>query len=208
MKTRKINKISKSLFMATLIAVAMVTATSCSKDGGSNNNGTGSGLTGWYADLSLTAKQSDFNAINTAINNHELLTSYTYNKYYATYDLFIGSDGLYRDSDPHFGRLRFSINYPLLFIHIIDDSTLQMGSGMLYVEDGSGTYSYDMLYKLYAGPIFENMAYYGRLNYYTYVKTDNKIIVSNGDIYTVTNSGLIQDGTSSLLSKYDPSKRY
>lgn len=207
MKTRKTNKIGKALFLATMIVAAMISPTSCSKDGGSGD-GMGSGLTGWYTDLSHTAKQSDFNAINTAINNHELLASYTHNKYYATYDLFIGSNGFYNDTDPYFGRLRFSINTPLLFIHIIDDTTLQMGSGMLYVEDGSGTYSYDMLYKLYAGPIFENMAYYGRLNYYTYVKTDNKIIVSNGDIYTVTSSGLIEDGSSSLLSKYDPSRRY
>ena len=52
------------------------------------------------------------------------------------------------------------------------------------------------------------MTYYGTPSYYTYTRVDNKIIVSNGDIYTVANGGLIKDGGSSKWSKYDPSKVY
>ncbi|MBR3758730.1 MAG: DUF1566 domain-containing protein [Bacteroidaceae bacterium] len=76
--------------------------------------------------------------------------------------------------------------------------------GYLY-EDGAS--NNEALYTFYAGSIFGNMTYYGTPTYYTYAKVDNKLIVSNGDIYTVTSDGLIKDGSSALWSKYDPKKR-
>ena len=83
MKTNKI-----TIFGMVLLAVVMLCAAGCTKD-----NGLGSGLQGWYTDLSQPAQQSDFNEINTAINNHELLSSYgSGNNYYATYDLFIDDE--------------------------------------------------------------------------------------------------------------------
>lgn len=202
MKTIK----SKSTFFGMmLLAMSMLFASSCKKD-------VSGGLTGWYADLSYPAKQSDFNEINMAIINHELLKSYyysgEYHNYYATYDLFVDSDGYYSDSDPHCGRLRFSINNAFSAIQIVDGSTLKYFGGGLYVEGGYGTSGMEPFYKLYAGSIFGNMAYYGTPIYYTYVKSDNKIMVSNGDIYTITNGGLVKDGSSTVLDKYDPSKRY
>ena len=169
-----------------------------------SDSGGNSGLKGWYLDLSSVAKQSDFNEINKAIRNKEVLTSYKYNEYVASRDLFINSDGSYNDTDSHFGRLRFSIDFFINVVRILDDQTLVFYIGYLY-EDGAS--NNEALYTFYAGSIFGNMTYYGTPTYYTYAKVGNKLIVSNGDIYTVTSDGLIKDGSSALWSKYDPKKR-
>lgn len=181
-----------------MAAIAIIGLSSCQKL-------TGGGMTGWYTDLSKVAKQSDFNVINEAIDSKEVLSSYRTGKYIASYDLFIGSDGQYNDSAASFGRLRFTIPTVINTIRIVDSNTLIFYVGYLYV-DGRG-YG-DAVYKLYAGRIFGNMAYYGSPSYYTYAKADNKILVSNGDIYTIVDGGLIKDGGSSRLSKYDPTQRH
>ena len=181
---------------------------SCTKDSGSENGNSIGGNTtiGWYADLNRVAKQSDFVEINKAINNHELLSSYpsSGNYYYASRDLFI-INGMYSDSDAHFGRLRFSVPNPIMVYRVLDDQTFLVYNPFLY-EDGAG--SGEAVYKLYAGSIFGNMTYYGSPTYYTYVKSENKILVTNGDIFTITNNGLIKDGSATTFSKYDPTKRY
>lgn len=199
MKAIKTKSIISSML---LLAVIMLYTTSCKKES--------SGLQGWYTDLSQPAQQSDFNEINTAINNHELLSSYgSGNNYYATYDLFIDDDnGNYYDGAAYFGRLRNAVNKAIWALQIVDESTLKIYSGVLYPEGGYGTNGMEAFYKLYAGSIFGNMAYYATPTYYTYVKSDNKIIITNGDIYTITGNSLIKDGSSILLSKYDPTKRY
>lgn len=203
MKTRQTKSIVLGIMFLTIVVLF---GTGCTKEGVSK------GLKGWYTELSEPAKQSDFNEINTAINNHELLKSYhyggEYHNYYATYDLFISDDGMYSDSSPQCGRLRFSINNAISVIQIVDGSTMKVYYPWLYVEGASGTNGMDAVYKLYSGSVFGNMAYYDTPTYYTYVKSDNKIVVSNGDIYTITEEGLIKDGSSTILSKYDPTKRY
>lgn len=198
-----------SLLPLMLVAMASFTLSSCGDDDDDDGGGLGSGLKGWYTDLSQVAKQSDFNVINEAINNGEVLSSYRYggqvHKHIASYDEFIDSDGLYHDWDASFGRLRFTIQTPIVAIRIVDDQTLISYNPMLYIDGASNE---DAVYRLYAGPIFGNMTYYGSGSYYTYAKVDNKIIVSNGDIYTVVDGGLIKDGSSGKWSKYDPTKRY
>ena len=181
--------------------MGFIFATCSDSDSDSSGN---SGLKGWYLNLNSVAKQSDFDEINKAIRNKEVLTSYKYNEYVASRDLFINSDGSYSDSDSHFGRLRFSIKSFINVVRILDDNTLLFYVGYLY-EDGSD--AGEELYSFYAGSIFGNMTYYGSPTYYTYAKVGNKLIVSNGDIYTVTSNGLIKDGSSALWSKYVPQKR-
>ena len=196
-----------SLLPLMVVAMVSLSLSSCGDDD-DDDGGLGSGLKGWYTNLSDVAKQSDFNKLNDAINNNEVLSSYRYggqtHTYIASRDLFIGGDGMYSDSDAHFGRLRFSIQTPINAIRIVDDQTLIFYVAWLY-EDGAS--SEDVVYRLYAGSIFGNMTYYGSGSYYTYAKVENKIVVSNGDIYTVVDGGLIKDGSSAKWSKYDPSKR-
>ena len=181
--------------------MGFIFATCSDSDSDSSGN---SGLKGWYLNLNSVAKQSDFDEINKAIRNKEVLTSYKYNEYIASRDLFINSDGSYNDSDSHFGRLRFSIDFLINVVRILDDQTLVFYIGHLY-EDGAS--HNEALYTFYAGSIFGNMTYYGTPTYYTYAKVGNKLIVSNGDVYTVTSNGLIKDGSSAFWSKYDPKKR-
>lgn len=191
----------KFLFLAIMASLLF----SCGDDEEAVNDG----LRGWYTNLNVVAEKSDFDEINEAIYNGELLSSYKYggerHDYIASRSLFIDGDGHYHDTSAYFGRLRFSIQSSINAIHIIDSSTLLFYIAHLY-EDGAS--SADAVYKLYAGPVFRYMTYYGTPSYYTYTRVDNKIIVSNGDIYTVANGGLIKDGGSSKWSKYDPSKVY
>lgn len=183
-----------------LIVMGFMFATCSDSDSDSSRNG---GLKGWYLDMNSVAKEADFDEINKAIRNKEVLTSYKYNEYVASRDLFINSDGSYSDSDSHFGRLRFSIKSFINVVRILDDNTLLFYVGYLY-EDGSD--AGEELYSFYVGSIFGQMTYYGTPSYYTYAKVDNKLIVSNGNIYTVTSNGLIKEGSSELWSKYEPNK--
>lgn len=195
-----------TVLMAAMLSVCFV---SCGDDDSDNGSGVSGGLYGWYIDMNNVAKLSDFNEINTAINNHELLSSYSYggerHNYYAEYDLFVDSEGRYGDFDAHFGRLRFSIHSMCIAIQIVDDSTIKDYIGSLYAEGkGSG----DMLYKINAGSIFGNMAYYGTPVYKTYTKMGDKLYLADGTIYTITSDGLVKDGESTTMKKYNPSIRY
>lgn len=192
---KKINSIASTL----LLVVMCFMFAACPEPDSDKD----SGLKGWYLDLSSVAKQSDFDEINEAIRNQEVLKSYKNYDYVASRDLFIDNDGRYSDTDSYFGRLRFSIQSFINVVRILDDQTLVFYIGYLY-EDGAS--SDEALYSFYAGSIFGNMTYYGTSSYYTYAKVDNKLIVSNGDIYTITSSGLIKDGSSALWSKYNPKK--
>lgn len=193
------------IMMAAMLSVGLLSCGSSDNDEG----GMGSGLKGWYTNLNEVAKQSDFNKINEAIQNEEVLSSYNIGGYKYTYvasrDLFIDGSGMYNDGNAHFGYLRFSIQSCISAIRIVDDTTLLSYIAYLY-EDG--TRSDDAVYSFYAGLIFGNMTYYGTPIYYTYAKVDNKIVVSNGDIYTIVDGGLVKDGSSGRWSKYDPTKKY
>lgn len=174
-------------------------------DGGKGNT---NGLYGWYINKSSVAKASDFDKINTAIANHELLTSYyyggEYHNYYATRDLFIDDDGSYSDSHANFGKLRFSVPSQCHAIQIVNDNTIKVYYAWLYV-DGKGTG--DAVYRIYAGSVFGNMTYYGMPTYKTYTRMDDKLFLLDGTIYTITANGLVMDGSSEVMEKYDPSIR-
>jgi hypothetical protein len=206
------------LFLGLVFISSILMLSSCkSKEG---DDLVGIGLTGYYTDLSRVANASDFDEINQAINNNELLYVFDHrlgedDYYYATYDLFIDKNiGAWNESEHHHGRFRFYLLnkhkasiYPV--IHIIDDTTIAMqGMSCFIYKEGWG--DGEPLYKFYAGPIFGNMEYVGHSSswmYYTYTYVGlNKIVVSNGDIYTIADGGLIQEGTSVKLSKYNPTK--
>ena len=193
----------------TIIMVVMLSVGLSSCGNNDDGDGASSGLKGWYTDLSKVAKQSDFEEINKAIDNNEVLSSYRYggqiHYHYATRDEFIDSNGCYNDSKASFGRLRFSIFTPIEAIHIVDGNTLLDYNATLY-EDGRGPG--DAVYRLNAGRIFGNMTYYATPINRTYTILEDKLIVSNGDIYTIVDNGLIPDGSSRRWSKYDPNKRY
>ena len=126
----------RGIILFVLSCAAFVSCSDKDKDDDDSKEG---GIKGWYTNLNLVAKQSDFNVINQAINNNEVLSSYKYggvtHTYVASRNLFIDNDGRYSDSNAHFGRLRFSIQTPINVIRIVDDNSLLFYSGWLY-EDG------------------------------------------------------------------------
>ncbi len=196
----KTSKYLQRFFMLLFIGFALCAVQACDKDDDSDS------LYGWYTVLSDVGKESDFDEIEKAIDNDEVLSSYKYggetHEYVASKGLFIDSNGRYNDSDAYFGRLRFNVPNPINVIHILDEQTLVFYSGFLYKSGANKTE--EALYTFYSGKFFGTMTYYGTPAYYTYVKVDNKLIVTNGDIYTITSSGLIKDGNTELWSKYDP----
>lgn len=168
------------------------------------------GLTGWYVCKSTAAKEVDFDPINVAIENDELLYSTRYNDYYATRDLFFFDNGMWYDSDHKHGRFRFSISNYIFVIRIVDDTTLIEYSASLYDKNSYGTENEDIVYKIYAGSIFGELFYCAEGRMLTYTRIEDKIITSEADIYTIVDGGLVEEGhsMSDLMEKYDPTKTY
>ena len=195
----------KSFFNFLLWAcITCCTVVSCDKIGGNS-------LNGWYTDLTNVATTAGFERINQAIDNHERIytTGYSHNyDRYATRDLFF-ENGRWTSFDAYYGTCRFLPNpgCQIFAIHILDKNTLIYYYAWLhdpdYVPDSA-----EIAGRVDAGRNIGPLVYYDAGSYQTYTKYDNKLVVSNGDVYTVTSSGLIKDGSSSLMSKYDPSKEF
>ena len=187
---------------------------SCSKSDDKSSNG----LIGWYRNDSRIATTSDFDRINQAIENHELLSSYKYggerHDYYATRDLFFDEDGRWQSSDAYYGVCRFiPDDAPWIQpMRIVNNNTLEYYySADLWDPDYVPN---DALIhgRVYAGEYIGDLVYYCEgidpYSTYTYIREGNKIIVTNGDIYTICEDGsLIKDGSSYKLNKYTPSKK-
>lgn len=178
--------------------------------GGGISSGGGASISGiWYIDMSEIAKASDFTEIEKAIRNSEVLSSYTYggekHQYVASYNLFIMSSGMYNDSDAYFGRLRFSITPCVTAYRIVNSNTIMRYIGYLYVEQPNTSSLGTPIYKFYAGAVFGNMAYYDNSpTTYTYIKSNNKLILSNGTILTESGNNLLLDGSSQKFTRYTP----
>ena len=199
----------KKIFLWLFLTLTIV---SCSDSDETNGM---SSLNGWYADLERLAQESDFDEINEAIWNEEVLYDTKYVTTIATRDLFFGDDGDWSDYSWEHGRLRYWISgsgkNQCPMIHIINDNTLVLYNPCLWdANSPMKVEAHENLYKFYAGPIFGEMVYRDFATIYTYSKVDNKIIVTNGDIYTITEKGLIKEGSSSssIMSKFDPNKTY
>lgn len=173
-------------------------------------------LIGWYINKTGIPNSNEFLPIEAAIKNNELLYSSKYaGDCYATRELFFYSDGSFGRHDYTTGRLGKYIkerNWELskTAIRIIDETTLIRYGGGLYDKNMVDNNYLVSFYRLYAGEIFGYLDYMGIESLYTYVKMDNKIVLSNGDIYTIVEGGLIKEGLnlSSKMEKYDLTKTY
>lgn len=178
-------------------------------DNGSLNR---SNLFGYYTDLTAVARTSEFDRINKAIDDHECIyTTGLSHKYdvYATPEIFFDSDGMWNSGDAHYGTCRFiPKGNPYNGFQIIDSSTIIFYIAWLW-DPHRVPAGYEVVGRVYAGKYFGELVYCSnQMSYHTYTKVDNKLFLTNGDIFTITSSGLIKDGSSKVLSKYDPSKRF
>ncbi len=187
---------------------------SCSK---SDDDKSSNGLIGWYRNDSYIATTSDFDRVNQAIKDHELLADYRHIDYYATRDLFFDEDGRWCTSTSS-GKYGVCEGIPKSKYHwispmrIINNNTLEYYQGADlwdpdYVPNDALIHG-----RVYAGEYIGDLVYYCEdeepYSTYTYVREGNKIIVTNGDIYTICEDGsLIKDGSSYKLNKYTPSKK-
>lgn len=187
---------------------------SCQEDDDTN---TASGLTGWYAssaDLSsYSARPSDFQEIEQAIQENRLIGSTYVDKlhtlyFYASRGMFVFGDGSfgYTENSKHYGDLYGKIKPLRYAIHIIDSKTLKVCTFSMFVdEDYNNSYNDEKIATIYRGSIFKSISVYCSSTYYSYAKVDNKLICTDGDIYTVMSDGsIVEDGTSSYMKRFDP----
>ena len=191
---------------STIISLLIV---SC---GSNDEPNLGKGITGWYVCKKDVAKTEDFYGINNAIENIEVMyEDISGYQHYATRDKFF-SGGAWDDSNYDLGPYRNSIKSRIYVINIINENTLVKYTAYLYQSGSSySSYYYDVVYKLYGGKYIGDLDYCGEGHVYTYVKSDNKIILpDSGDIYTIINGGLLKEGQTMdyIMEKYDPNKRY
>ena len=198
---KKLKKLAMMCF-STIISLLIVSCNS------SDEPNLGKGITGWYVCKNNVAKTEDFYGINNAIENfdvmHEGIDGY---KNYASRDKFF-SGGAWDDSYFGLGPYRYSIKSSIYVINIINENTLVKYTASLYQ---SGASRHDVVYKLYGGKYIGDLDYCGEGHVYTYVRSDNKIILpDSGDIYTIVNGGLLREGQTMdyIMEKYDPDKRY
>ena len=173
------------------------------EDAPGTGGGTDSGLVGWYTDLSEVPNSYSFTSHNWYIDHSLGLGS-------IPRESFFDDEGCFDDRVLEADRLRIK-SKAIYVVRIVDNSMIQSMTGLLCDEGADYGKKKDMIpvYKLYAGSDLGNLIYYAQQPaYYTYVKQGNKIIVTNGDIYTIVDGGLIKDGRTGTLSKYDPSKIY
>lgn len=173
--------------MAALIPLSFI---SCGENDSDNEGEKKNSLFGYYADLSDVPYQGDFMEYTELILNEE-----------ASRSDFFNDDGSfiprsYLKSDPLYNKYLGTV------VYVKDNNTVIYYYTDLHDHDK--TTGMDVLYRFYAGTFWGNLFYCAEPTYYTYTQTDNKIFVSNGDIFTITSDGLIQDGSSTILEKYNP----
>lgn len=193
----------KRLFTLILLVTALVSCDKSIEDS----------FSGWYADVSDIAQASDFERINEAIRNNECIytTGYSHNyDNYASRDIFFTENGMWNSLSANYGTCRFlpSADHRIEAWHFVNNNTVIRHIAWLW-DPSYLSPAAEYAAKTYAGPIFGELVYYcENPSAYTYAKIENKILVSNGDIFTITDSGLIKDGTYNLLTKYNQSKSF
>lgn len=173
----------------------------------------------WYATQSdinsIKLNKVTFEEIEKAIDKNEKLDStiipgrnYYYIYHYASKNNFVYGDGSFSTQGGQLGRLRNTINVSFNTIRIVDSNTLAKCHFCLFVDEDMTYTNYVKVATVFNGHIFKSVSLYYYESYYTYFKQDNKMIDSNGTVYTVANSGLIQEGTSSPMVAFDPAKAF
>lgn len=200
----------KKLF---LLMFPLILMSGCEKAGNENNDG---GITGWYTNLSEVARVSGFERINRAIDDNELI--YTLGSIdrdhssdrYAYAGLFFFDNGMWYSSNSYHGKCRFlpEKGQQIFALQILNSNTAIVHYANLWDPDRVS--SYDVIAgRTDAGRNFGELLYVSQNpRAYTYVLADNKIILTNGDIFTLVDGKLIKDGTSGMMSRYDPSVRF
>lgn len=116
--------------LLSILTLMIVVLSSCSNE---SEESTFKGMKGWYVNLKSVARTSDFNRINQAIEDNELLADYRHVDYYATRDLFFDEYGRWSSTAAHYGACRFQPEgYLINVVEIINDNTLRFHGAWLW----------------------------------------------------------------------------
>ena len=171
----------------------MLSTTSCTKW---FNSVSGS----WYTYEGNTFPDaSDFREVDDAINNSTVIH---YNQktgkpsIIASYSLFVDNNGRFTEEI----YVYYNIPYRLWMVHFINGNTLEKG----WVYGGISSRAVgSTLYSVNAGKNLGTIKYCWQPSTYTYAQEGNKIITTDGDIYTISGDRLIPDGSTRAMVKYN-----
>jgi len=189
----KINSFFSTLLFAAAILFAGASLSSCgdgddnknNPEGGGGDSGGGTKSNGqWYIEL---------------VGNENVPTTIEFMR------IWIDAQMLFHNT-PTLAELRkqYTEGYTSV-IHIIDDNTLEYISPSAFYYANPGLTDKQLLYRVNTSSVLGTLALYKDSSTpYTYEKIDNKIYVPlHGTIFTVTSSGLWEDGGKMYYS-YNP----
>lgn len=144
------------------------------------------------ADAVLEGKQLDYKYVN----KKEV-------PIYGNYIDFVGPEGRFDFDWIRCGDYGRRIKEHTSIIQIRDRKTVLIYECQLYIVNET---SYKPLYKWYSGSVFGEMCYASdrEPEMYAYVQEDNMILLSNGDLYFISEGALIPQGSSTSYRKFVP----
>lgn len=161
----------------------------------------------WYP-----LKKSSFDSLEKLIEDDEVLyQQYGCNDF--EFSFIVGRDRVTRESyiDSMLGFFHFGDFWGTNAVRIVDDSTIVLCDFNSFVDEDIDNYNhrdYKKVVTLFRGKIYKSVSLYVKEEYRTYVKQGNKLMLTNGDVFTDTGEGLILDGESELRVVKDPAKLF
>lgn len=188
----KINSFFSVLLFVAAILFAGASLSSCGDGDDNKNNPEGGGNSGdgsksqgqWYIELGRNSQ-----------------TPYTVD----LIQVYIDATTYYHGTPTLEGLRKEHTEGYTLILHIIDDNTLEYISPSAFYYANPGLTDKQLLYRVNTSSVLGTLALYKDSSTpYTYEKIDNKIYVPlQGTIFTVTSSGLWEDGGKMYYS-YNP----
>lgn len=157
-------------------------------------------------------KKSEFDGLEKLIADDDALyQQYGCDDY--KFWFFEGRDRVKRESyiDSMLGFFYFGDFWVTQAVRIVDDSTIVLCKLCSFVDEDIDNYyhrDFKKVVTLFRGKIYKSVSLYVEEEYRTYVKQGNKLMLTNGDVFTDTGNGLILDGESEVRVAKDPAKLF
>lgn len=195
------NNIMRTAFVVSCGIMLAMSFVACGDDddskGGNSGNGSATNV-GWYARSDIQSRvMSSLDSWNKpgdcycSANSQGVIQCYI-----TTFGTPTEPSFAFSDADAYFTWETF--------YNIVDNNTIVKYTGAIYEYGASAAAGKKLLYKFNYGSLGTLALYAVSTQYYTYWIEDNKMYTTEYEIYTITSSGLIPDGSSYMLAKYNP----
>lgn len=206
-----------------LTLMGTVVFSSCGGDD-DDNSGAGSQGKSWFIQVS----QEELNGVKAELTTYDPLSKRQeivdelsrYDRNWITDPNKFKSDYMNQEGvvDPPYGCSEYFKNFPYNSgcvgeaWHIVDKSTIEVYSNVSYMYGDSNNISRRLIHVgswNYWGDIYLAIQkeYWSDPSIYTYVKLDNKLILSNGDIFHLYDNYVVKDGGSRKMMWFTPLDR-